>query len=182
MQVLSFVLSMLGLAAMVTASMVKGKNMKLILFLVCCGNLLVGASYHIGGSGINGAAACYAGGIMSICNYGFESRKKPIPMWLLGVYAVALIVLNLAVGGFHMLSILVIIAGMTFVMGIAQPNGAKYRFWTLANLLLWCLYDVLSRSFSVLPTHAIQVIFTVVGMIIYDRKRPAMPAGVEKAE
>ena len=170
MEILSFVLSIAGLISMIAASLVKGSDMKKILFFVFCGNVLVATSYLVGGSGINGAASCYLGGVQAIINYFFDSKNKKLPRWLVAVYAIAFVGLNLAVGGFSAIGVLAIVASLTFVMCIGQKSGAKYRFWTIVNLLLWCLYDVLSKSYSALPTHIILVVFTVAGMILHDRK------------
>lgn len=168
MALLSYILSLAGLGAMIIASLIKGKNMKTILLFVFAGNILVATSYVLTG-GYNGAASCYLGGAQTIINYFFDARKKPLPKWLITVYALAFVGLNLAVGGFSALGILAIVASLTFILCIGQKVGSKYRFWTLVNMILWCLYDVLSASFGVLFTHATQLIFAVIGMVIHDR-------------
>lgn len=145
--------------------------MKKILFFVFCGNVLVATSYLLDGSGFNGAASCYLGGIQAIINYFFDAKGKPLPKWLVAVYAIAFIAVNLAVGGLSTLGILAIVASLTFIMCIGQKNGAKYRFWTIVNMVLWCLYDVLSKSFGALTSHIPLLVFTVAGMIIHDRKK-----------
>ena len=166
MEILAYVLSALGLVSMICASLVKGEKMKTILFLVFCGNLFVATSYLVGGSGINGAAACYLGALMTLSNYFFESRKKDVPRYMIAIYALAIIVLNIWVSkGIDPL------ASLTFIFCIGQKNGAKYRIWTIINMVLWCIYDVLSFSFSALVTHVPQLIFAIVGIIIHDRKK-----------
>ena len=47
MEFLAYVLSFVGLACMISASLVKGENMKKILFLAFCGNFLVATSYLV---------------------------------------------------------------------------------------------------------------------------------------
>ncbi len=171
MQALSFVCSILGLVSMIVASLIKGKSMKTILFFVFCGNVLVAVSYLLGGQGINGAASCFVGSAQAIINYFFDSKNKPLPKWLVVIYALAFIAVNIIVsGGFSWLGGLAIIASLTFIMCIGQKNGAKYRFWTIVNMLLWCLYDLLSKSYGALTSHIPLLLFTVAGMIIHDRK------------
>ncbi|MBQ4561192.1 MAG: YgjV family protein [Clostridia bacterium] len=167
MQTLSYILSLAGLASMIVASLIKGKNMKTILLFVFLGNMLVATSYLLTG-GVNGAVSCYIGGAQTIINYFFDAKKKPLPRWLIVIYAVAFVVLNLMTG-FSWLCVLAIVASLTFILCIGQKVGSKYRFWTLVNMVLWCLYDVLSRSFGVLFTHGTQLIFALIGMIIHDR-------------
>lgn len=171
MEILSYVLSVLGLISMIVASLIKGQNMKKILFFVFCGNILVAVSYLLGGSGINGAASCFIGSAQAIINYFFDSKNKPLPKWLVAIYALAFIGVNLAVGGFSALGVLAIIASLTFIMCIGQKNGAKYRFWTIVNMVLWCTYDFLSKSYGALTSHVPLLIFTVAGMLIHDRKK-----------
>lgn len=171
MQILAFVLSALGLLSMIAASLVKGERMRLILFFVFCGNVLVATSYLLDGKGLNGAAACYLGGLQSLINYFFDSKNKQIPKWLLGLYAVAIIVLNIWVAkGVTLLGLLVIVTSLTFILCIGQPNGKKYRFFTIINMLLWCTYDIIAPAYPSLVTHISLLVFTVAGMIFYDRK------------
>lgn len=188
-QALSFVCSILGLVSMIVASLIKGKNMKTILFFVFCGNVLVAVSYLLGGQGINGAASCFVGGAQAIINYFFDSKNKPLPKWLVVIYALSFIVVNIVVSDgvsktgifISWLCLLVIVASLTFIMCIGQKSGAKYRFWTIVNNLLWCLYDVLSKSFGALTSHIPLLLFTVAGMIIHDRKsRKTEEASAEK--
>jgi len=156
---------------MVVASLLKGENMKKILLFVFLGNFLVGASYLLDGTGLNGAASCLLGSLQAIVSYYFDSKKLPLPKWVIALYALSFIVLNLVVGGFAPLTFLAIVATMTFIAGIGQKSGAKYRFWTLANLLLWLTYDIISKSSGALVSHILILLFNVAGMVIHDRKK-----------
>ncbi len=172
MQILAYILSVAGLVAMISASLVKGERMKTILFLVFCGNALVGTSYLIDGSGINGAAALYLGALQTLINYFFNSKNKPLPKWLIAIYAVAIITLNIWVAGcVTPLGVLVIVASLTFIFCIGQSEGAGYRFWTIVNMLLWCLYDTLAGVYSALVSHGLLLVFTVGAMLWHDRKK-----------
>lgn len=170
MQIASVVLSVLGMCSMIAANLTKGDKMKKILFFVFCGNFLVATSYLVGGRGINGAASCYLGSIQAIINYLFSSKGKELPKWLLGLYALAFIAVNIAVGGVKPLTFLAIASCMIFVVCISRKNGSAYRIWTIVNNLLWSIYAVLSKSYGGLATHIPIIIFSVVGKIIYDRK------------
>lgn len=168
---MSYIFSTLGLICIVSASLVKGKNMKLILFLVFVANAAVATGYLFSGNGINGAVTCYIGAAQTIINYFFECKNKPIPNWLIAVYAVAFVSVNLIFGGFTWICMLAIIASLTFVLCIGQKSGAKYRFWTTVNVLLWILYDVLAPVYAGLITHIPQLTTTVAGIFIHDKKQ-----------
>ena len=171
MQILSYVFSTLSIICMISASLIKGDKMKTILFLVFCGNFLTATSYIAAGGGINGAISCYLGSAQTIVNYFFQVKGRTVPTWLIVIYAVLYVALNIFISGITPLGILVIVASLTFIMCIGQTSGAKYRFWTIVNMVLWCTYDILSKSYGALLTHICLFAFTVIGMIIHDRKK-----------
>lgn len=144
--------------------------MRKILFLVCCGNFLFAVSYLVGGSGLNGAASSLLASIVSIVNYFFDLKNRSVPKWLMVIYAVAFIVLNVWIGGMSPLSLLVIVSSLAFVVCIGQKDGAKYRFCVTFNLLLLCVYDLLSVSYGVFSAHLVQLAFNVIGMLMHDKK------------
>ncbi len=169
MQAISYVLSVLGLISMVISSLIRGRNMKKILLFVFLGNALVATSYLFVGNG-NGAVSCFIGAAQAIINARFDARGKDLPLWLIGVYALAFIAANLLVFTAP-IDVLAIIASLTFIMCVGQKSGAKYRFWTIINMCLWCLYDILKGSHGPLVTHVTLLVFTVAGMILHDRKQ-----------
>ncbi len=175
----------LGMGAIIASSLLKGKSMKLILILAFLSNAFVSIGYLLQGQGINGAASCLTGAVFSIVNFLFDSKERAVPRPLVAFYGLTFVAVNVAVnfknmvifdGGFRLVPIQIVlcvlaIAGcLAFVMCIGQKNGAKYRFWTVMNMLMWCTYDIVSMNFVVLVTHLIQMGFAVVGMIIHDRK------------
>lgn len=166
---ISMGLSLAGLVAMILASTVKTKSMGLILTFVFFGNFLVATSYLLDGNN-NGAACCYIGAAQTLINFFFEKNKKPIPMWLVGIYAITIVAINVGVMS-EMLDLLAIIASLTFIMCIGQDNASKYRFWTIVNMVLWITYDILKGSYAALFTHVSLLLFTVLGKLIHDRKR-----------
>ena len=171
MSILSYWLSIVSLGLMILASLTDGKKMKKILLLLFSGNVLLATSYLLGGKGIVGAATSYLASLMTIINYFFESKNRLIPKWLTVTYLVSLISVNIIVsGGVTGLGLIVIAASVSFVMCIGQKKGKKYRLWVLANLMLWCMYDIFSGSYSVLITHLSQALFAVAGVLIRDRK------------
>ncbi len=174
--------SLLSLLSMIFAALVKGKKMKLILFLVCCGNIFGAIAFLLEGTGIEGAASCFFGGFVTIVNFFFEVKNKKVPKPLTFVYAIGFTLINIAVnfvsGGFEnpgkidiACLVLAIVACWMFCMCIGQENGSKYRFWTILNMSLWCVYDVLTGSYSVLVSHVLQLVFPMVGKVLFDRKK-----------
>jgi hypothetical protein len=171
MEILAFILSLLGLAGVAGASLIKGNRMKLPLLLLFCGNVLFALSYTLSGSGINGAASGYLGSLFTLVNYFFTSRGQKFPRWLPYLYEVLFIAVNVIFGTDLLLTAVAIAATVTFVIGIVQPNGAKYRFWTAINLVLWVIFDLLALSYGTLVSHIILLLSTLLGIFLHDRKK-----------
>ena len=168
MEILAFVLSMLGTVCICIPPLLKGKNMKLILLLIFLTNVLIATSYFLTGA-YNGTVTCCVGAIQTIINYFLERKNKPIPRWLIAMYAVAFTVANLLVFA-HITDVIALLAALAFILAICQKNGKQYRLWTLVNTLLWLVYDAITLSFGPLTTHAIQLSTIVFGMVMHDRK------------
>ena len=168
---LSFITNLVGLSAILAASLVKGQRMRLILILVTTANVLVATSYLLAGSGFNCAASCLVAGVQGVINYFFDAKNKPIPKWLIGVYALSLIAVNLWVSGLHLLTLLAIAACMAFILSIFQSGGSGYRICTLVNTALWSTYDVLTHSWNGLLTHVTIFVFTVASILYWGYKK-----------
>ncbi len=166
---MAYTLSILGLISMIVSSLLKGKNIKKILLFVFLGNFLVATSYLIDGQGA-GAVSCFIGAAQAIINSFYDAKGKPLPKWLITAYAAAFIVANLLV--FQVpVDVIAIIASLTFIMCVGQKTGARYRSWTVINMVLWCTYDLLRPAHGPLITHVILLVFTVAGMLLHDRKK-----------
>lgn len=163
------ILSLLGLAAFVAAAVIKGEEIKKNLFFVFSGSMFVGLSYLFTSAGINGSVSSFIGGLQAIINYFFNKKGKKIPKWLILVYALMFLVLNLAVIN-SPIGILALLASLCFVGSISAKDGKGYRLWQIINSSLWITYDLLSHSYGPLVTHLVLFGFTVIGMLINDYK------------
>ena len=169
MQTISYILSLAGLGASVIASLLKGKGIGKILVFVFLGNMLVALSYLVGANG-GGAVSCFIGGVQALINFFFDRKEKPLPVWLLAVYALMFLTANLLVFSVPA-DVVAILASLTFILCIGQKNGKRYRIWNGINVCLWCLYDILRGAWGPLLTHGVLLTSTVLGMLIYDRKK-----------
>lgn len=170
MQLISVILSMLGLIACIIASLLKGDRIKKNLFFVFTGNVLVGASYLFTDLGINGAVSSFIGGGQAITSYFFSVKKKPLPVWLIVVYALLFLGVNLAALE-SPVGILAVLASLCFVGCVSAKNGKVFRFWQVLNNVLWIGYDILTCSYGPLATHCVLLAFTLLGAFINDRKK-----------
>jgi len=164
----AFILSTLGTVCICITPLLKGKNMKLILFLIFLTNVLIATSYILTGA-FNGAATCCVAAVQAIINYFFERKSKRIPVWLIAIYAVAFVIVNVLVFS-HITDIIALVAALMFIIVICQKNGKHYRLWTLAKTVLWAVYDLITLSFGPLCTHVIEIAIVIFGIVMHDRK------------
>ncbi len=173
---LTFIVSALnfaGLACMITSSLLKGKNMKLILLFVCLGNATVSIGYLLNGAWAGGIA-CGLGAVTSLINAIFQSKGKAIPKWLIATYAIAYALPQIYIfiqDTSVWQTLIALVASVSFTLCIGAENGKGYRIFTIVNMVLWCLYDALLPAYeTLLFTHLPLLVFTLIGMFIYDRK------------
>ena len=171
MQQLSLIANLLGLALVIMASLSKGSKIKTILILVILGNFSIAMGYILGGTGINGAVSCLLGCTQALINYFFESKGKPVPKFLIGIYALSFIVINILVGGLNFYTFLAILACLAFIASILQKNGRNYRLCAIANTLIWIIYDILTHSYTAIVTHGTLLVVSVVGLLVHDLKK-----------
>ena len=172
--VIASALNFIGLACMITSSLLKGKNMKLILLFVCFGNATVSAAYLITGA-YAGGIACGIGAVTTLINAVIQIKGKTIPKWLIYTYAVIYAlpqVYIFIVDPTVWQTLIALVASVSFTLCIGAENGKGYRIFTIVNMLLWCSYDALVPAYSTLFfTHLPLLLFTLAGMVIYDRKK-----------
>ena len=116
MDILAFILSTLGTISICLPSFIKGKDMKLILLFVFSANVLVATSYLLTGA-YNGAVSCFIGGAQTIINFFYDRKNKPLPVWLICIYAAAFIVMNLLVFA-QWADLVAMIASLSFILCI----------------------------------------------------------------
>ncbi|MBQ7036290.1 MAG: YgjV family protein [Clostridia bacterium] len=146
-----------------------GKNMRIILLFNFTGNFLVGVNYFLTQS-LSGAGICAVACVQVIINYFFDSKNKKVPKWLIGVYALAFLMVNL--GTFSVwYDIFALLAPMLFVLCVAQSDAKYYRIFYASNAIVWIFYDIFAKSYGNLLTHVILFLATSAAMMVRDRKQ-----------
>lgn len=145
------------------------KKMKMVLTLNFTGNLLVGISYFLV-SGYTGAAICFAACVQVLINYIFDRQQKKVPVYLIFVYAVVFLTVNLFTFKVWY-DVLSLTAALLFVLSVCQSNVKQYRILYAMNSSVWILYDILAGAYGNLFTHVILVVATFAAILIRDVKK-----------
>lgn len=147
------------------------KKMRTILIFNFIGNFLVGASYLLSEKpAYSGAAICAVACTQVFINYNFDKKEKKVPIWLLGIYVVAFLGVNM-IAFAHWYDVLSLLAALVFVISVAQSDAKYYRIFYMTNSFLWIGYDILAKAYEPLSTHVILFIATIISTIIRDRKK-----------
>ena len=115
-----------------------GKKMTTILVFNFAGNLLVGISYLMTSS-YSGAAICAVALVQVGVNYIYDSKKIKVPNWLIAVYAVAFLTVNL-ITFMAWYDVFSLVSAMLFVLSAAQ-SSAKYYILYASNSMVWIFYE-----------------------------------------
>ena len=144
----------------------------LIQVLLFIANISSGVGYIAdGAAGYNAAGSCIIAAFQAIVSYLFQSKGKPVPKWLIAIYALSFVVFNVAISGINLPCVMAIIATLSFVMCIVQPNGKTFRFWCIFNNTSWIAYDFIARTYSGLIIHVTMLLVTVLGILLHDLKK-----------
>ena len=158
---LSFIATVLGLIEPFN------KKMSAILIFNFAGNLLVAVSYLLVG-GISGAGICFVACAQVVINYIFDLKGKKVPYWLVGVYLIAFLSVNLLTFAYWY-DVFSLTASVLFVLSVAQSNAKYYRILYFLNSTVWVLYDCLAGAYGNLSTHVVLFIATLISIIVRDK-------------
>lgn len=146
-----------------------GKKMRTILAFNFTGNLLVGLSYLLTDAK-TGAVVCFVACVQVVINYFFDMKGKKVPVWLIAIYLVVFVSVNLLAFE-NWYDAFSLVASMLFVISVAQSNAKYYRILYFSNSAVWILYDFLSGATGNLSTHIVLVIATLISMIVRNKEK-----------
>lgn len=147
------------------------KSMVGILIFNFAGNFLVAINYLIvgGSDAAVGTAICLVACVQVFINAYFAKKEKKVPVWLLVVYLVVFLAVNV-LNYNAWFDLLALTAAVCYVFSISQQKPKVYRILYCANSALWILYDFMAGVYQNLATHIALTVFTLVSMYIYDKK------------
>jgi len=142
------------------------KKMSLVLLLSFIGNLLVGTSYLLVGQS-SGALICFVACVQLFINSLYDRKKKKVPLWLIVIYSLAFLGVNLmSFAAWY--DVLALLAALCFVLSVAQPDPKYYRLFFVSNSSLWIVYDFLAGAWGNLFTHVTLFVATLLAIYFRD--------------
>lgn len=162
-QIIGFIASVINIVT------IQIKDKKNILFGFMTVNILFGINFILLQS-YSGAIICFISAIQTFINYRLDIKGIDFPKWLIPIYIIASVL-----GGFatyqSLIDLLPIVGSVLYTVSIIQKKEIYLRRITLANTILWLIYNVLVMAY----TSAISEIFFLSSNLIaiyrYDRKK-----------
>ena len=148
------------------------KDMKVILVSQVIANGLLGIQCIIGGTAATGGVV-FLGTLQTAVSFVFVYKKKSFPIWLTGLFILGYTAITV-IGFFNPavtsspLDILTMLASWFFAVSMVQEKSWLCRLYSLANLLLWIIYEIILMP-SGLITHGIILPCTIVSILRNDR-------------
>lgn len=144
------------------------KKMKTVLLISLGVNLLFGLSYLLVGS-YSGCITCATACVQLIINYTYNVRCKRLPWWLIAIYCLSFVMVNLFAFE-HWYDVLAILASVSFALSISQTRTFVYRLLALLKYLLWVSYDLASASYGPLFSHIMLSVLFIYCIWLRGRK------------
>lgn len=164
MNILAQLFGLLGLIINIVGIQFKKKRKILITFLLA--NLIFGISFLFL-KGYSGAAICLVAGIQSSIHYIFINKNKKFPLYLIILY----IIIPIIIGFFtykSLIDIFPVFASILFTFSIIQKKERKIRFFTLFNILMWMIYDIIIGAYTAALDDLIFLTSTLIAVYRYD--------------
>ena len=161
---LPLIVSIFSTICLISTSYIK--DVKKILILLATANLTIAISYFLQNN-INGAISCGIGAVTAIVSGIYDIKGKEIPLYVSIIYGVVFTVANLFAWEDWLKTGIVLAASLMFVISTIQKTGRMYRVWTIGNIVLWIIYDLIPpQAGGALVSHLINFVFMMSGMII----------------
>ncbi len=156
-----------GIISVVTvAGSMLFKNIKLTLLINLICNIAGAMPYLVKGE-ISACGLYFVAAAQCIVFIGYRLFKKEPPKYYTGAFA-AMFILVSVLGFQKPLDILAMFAAVTCALALAQKTSTMYRVIMVANGGIWLLFDILSKTYDMVPAHIITVVAAIIGILRLD--------------
>ncbi len=121
-------------------------------------------------AGYSGAIICIFAIIQTVINNFFERKEEKVPKYVVGIYIIISIICGLITYK-KLIDILSVICSILYTMSILQSKEKNIRKLSLINILLWIVYDIISKAYTAAISDISMTISTLIGMYRYDYRK-----------
>lgn len=118
----------------------------------------------------SGAVICFFAIIQTFINKIFEKKQQQVPKIIIVIYIVISIILGIITFS-NIIDILPVICSILYTITIIQDYEKNIRRISLANIILWIIYDIVCQAYTAAISDSLMTISTIIGMYRFDYKR-----------
>lgn len=164
MELLSQVCGIISLITVVGSMMFKNIKLVLAINLIC--NISGAIPYLVNGQ-ISACGLYFVASAQAIVFLWYRFFKKEPPKYFTGVFA-AMFLLVSVLGYQTPLDIIAMLAAVTCALALAQKSSTMYRVFMVINGVLWLVFDILTKTYNMLPAHIITAAAAIFGILKVD--------------
>lgn len=164
MNLLAQIISFIGIISNIIGIQLKNKKDILISFIIA--NLSFGISFVLLKS-YSGAAISFIAATQAIINFFIDKKGKTVSKYLITTY----IIISTLVGLITyrtIIDIMPIICSVLFTLSIIQKKEKKVRIYTLTNITLWTIYDLIVGVYTAGISNIFLISSTIISIVRYD--------------
>lgn len=144
------------------------KKRRSILAALFCLNLFAALNMIFLGS-LSAAYISFLAVIEILINHFFESRKKPVPGFVVGLYALATIAIGIATYAAP-IDLIAIACAFIFCITILAKKEQDIRKLTLVNQSLWLIFNVFVGAYALVCSNTLTIISTAIALHRYRKQ------------
>ena len=144
------------------------KKKKQIIFWYILGNMLSSIMFFLL-QRYSGATICLFAIFQTFINKYFEKKEKDVPKVIITAYIIISIILGVITFNDY-IDIMPIVCSILYTIMILKKKESNIRKTALINIIIWGVYDFLSKAYSGMISDLITTIATLVGIYRFDIK------------
>lgn len=165
--VVAQIFGILGIIFSVLSMQMKTK--KNIMIMLLCLNLASALNFLFLNS-ISGSLICFFAVLETFINYLFDSKDKPVPIYIICIYVIVNIGLGLS--SYHSpLDILPIVCALLYCLTICTKKESNIRKIMFGNQSIWLVYDLIVKAYMFSISNVLTLISIVISYFRYDYKK-----------
>lgn len=142
------------------------KNIRTVLIINFLCNIAGAMPYMVKGE-FSACGLYFVAAAQCAVFLGYRFLKKEPPKYFTGVFA-AMFILVSVLAFKKPLDILAMLAAVTCALALSQKTSTGYRVIMVINGVLWLVFDILSKTYDMLPAHIITAAVALIGIARLD--------------
>ena len=149
------------------------KKMQVIVVIEFLMNVLTAVQYYllgsISGAYVSIAATVHTAALVLYDKFGNQESRK-VPSVICALFAAIYVAIGVCSFG-SWYDIFPVVATVLFSLSVVQTKSSNYRIIRIINAVVWIVYCLCSRAYSLILAHALGIVSGITAIIRLDIKK-----------